>query len=49
LKDALTPAARPAGGIPFRYAKLFPDEIRMLEVDPDLARLPTRPESDKSS
>ncbi len=44
LKDALTPAERAAGGIPFRYAKLFPDESELLEADPYLARLPARPE-----
>jgi hypothetical protein len=43
LKDALTPAERAAGGVPFRYAQLFPDEIAMLEADPYLARLPARP------
>ena len=44
LKDALTPAERSAGGIRFRYARLFPDEIALLEADPDLALLPARPE-----
>jgi hypothetical protein len=43
LKDALTAAERTAGGISFRYAKLYPDEKRMLDADPDLALLPARP------
>lgn len=46
LKDALTPAERAAGGIRFRYARLFPDESALLEADPDLALLPARPERD---
>jgi hypothetical protein len=46
LKDALTPAERANGSIPFRYAKLFPDEIGMLEADPFLAKLPARPEGE---
>jgi hypothetical protein len=49
LKDALTPAERAAGGIRFRYARLSPDEIEMLEADPDLAMLPARPERQKPS
>lgn len=43
LKDALTAEERAAGGITFRYAKLYPDEKRMLDADPDLALLPVRP------
>lgn len=49
LKDALTPVERASGGIPFRYAKLFPDEIRMLEADPYLAKLPARPKGEGSA
>jgi hypothetical protein len=43
LKDALSPAERAGGGISFRYARLFPDEVALLEADPDLAVLPARP------
>jgi hypothetical protein len=49
LKDALTPAERAAGGIRFRYARLFPGEIEMLEADPDLAMLPARTGRQKPS
>jgi hypothetical protein len=42
IKDALTPAERAGGGIPFRYARLFPDEMAMIEADPNLALLPDR-------
>lgn len=48
IKDALTPAERAAGGIPFRYARLFPDEMALIEADPELALLPARPEAEKS-
>jgi hypothetical protein len=48
LKDALTPAERAAGGIPFRYARLFPDEMALINADPELALLPTRPRPEKS-
>jgi hypothetical protein len=44
LKDALTPTERSAGGIPFRYARLFPDEMALIDADPELALLPARPE-----
>lgn len=44
IKDALTPAERAAGGIPFRYARLFPDEMALIDADPELALLPARPE-----
>ncbi|MFL5832693.1 MAG: hypothetical protein ACJ76B_01760 [Solirubrobacterales bacterium] len=47
IKDALTPAERAAGGIPFRYARLFPDEMAMINADPELALLPARPEPEK--
>lgn len=47
LKDSLTPAERAAGGIRFRYATLFPDEVETLEADPDLAALPARPDRRK--
>jgi hypothetical protein len=43
LKDALTAEDRAAGGITFRYAKLYPDEIKLLDADRDLALLPPRP------
>lgn len=43
LKESLTPSERANGGIRFRYAKLFPDEVELLEADPDLATLPARP------
>jgi len=49
VKDALTPAERSAGGIRFRYARLFPEEVAMLEADPDLALLPARPPQEGSS
>jgi hypothetical protein len=48
IKDALTPAERAAGGIPFRYARLFPEEMAMIDADPELALLPARPEAEKS-
>ncbi|HZY72151.1 MAG TPA: hypothetical protein VFE22_03480 [Edaphobacter sp.] len=47
IKDALTPTERAAGGIPFRYARLFPDEMAMIDGDPELALLPARPEAEK--
>ena len=47
LKDALTPVERARGGIPFRYVKVFADEIELLEADPYLAKLPARPEREK--
>lgn len=48
IKDALTPAERAAGGISFRYARLFPDEMALIDVDPELALLPARPEPEES-
>jgi len=42
LKDALTPAERAAGGIPFRMAIGTPDELALLDSNPDLAVLPAR-------
>lgn len=45
LRHALTPAELASGGIRFRYAKLYPDEIEMLDDDSDLAMLPPRPPS----
>lgn len=46
IRDAFTPAERAAGGIPFRYARLFPDEMALIDADPELALLPARPESE---
>jgi hypothetical protein len=44
LKDTLTAAERAAGGISFRYcAKVSPEELAILNSDPDLALLPARP------
>jgi hypothetical protein len=48
VKDALTPAERAAGGIPFHYARLFPDEMALISADPELALLPARPKSEES-
>jgi len=48
IKDALTAAERAAGGIPFRYARLFPDEMALINADPELALLPARPEPEES-
>ncbi len=48
LKDALTPDELANGGIRFRYGKFFPEEIELLESDPHLAVLPTRPRSEDS-
>jgi hypothetical protein len=42
LKDALTPAERAAGRIPFRMAAGTYEEFALLDADPDLARLPAR-------
>jgi hypothetical protein len=42
LKDALSPRELASGGIRFRYAKLYPDEIKLLDEDPRLALLPAR-------
>jgi hypothetical protein len=36
------------GGIPFHYARLFPDEITLIHADPELALLPARPEPEES-
>jgi hypothetical protein len=44
LKYALTATERAAGGITFRYAKLHPDEVALLDADLDLALLPAREE-----
>jgi hypothetical protein len=49
LKDALTAEERAAGGISFRYAKLYPDEKKLLDADPDLALLPARPKQPAQS
>lgn len=48
IKDALTPAERAAGGIPFRYVRLFPDEMALINADPELVLLPARPEPEES-
>lgn len=48
IKDALTPAERAAGGIPFRYARLLPDEMALISADPELALLPARPEPEEN-
>lgn len=45
LKHGLTADQVAAGGIQFRYAKLYPDEVEMLNADPELASLPARPRS----
>src|SRR5439155_1338552 len=42
LKDAFTVSEIASGAIPFRLAKLFPDERKALDADPDLALLPER-------
>lgn len=42
LKDALTSVERAAGAIPFRMAVGTPEELKMLQADPDLALLPAR-------
>lgn len=43
IKDTLSAEERAAGGISFRYARLYPDEMEMLDADPELAKLPARP------
>lgn len=42
IKDTLSAEERAAGGITFRYARLYPDESEMLDADPELAELPAR-------
>ena len=42
LKDAFTSSEIAAGAIPFRLAKLFPDEREALDADPSLAVLAAR-------
>lgn len=48
LKDALTPAKRAARRNPVRYARLFPDEMALIDADPELALLPARPDPEES-
>jgi hypothetical protein len=48
LKDALTPEERAAGGIPFRMAIGTPEELALLDSDPDRAVLPARPSPQES-
>lgn len=46
LKDGFTTEELAAGAIRFRYAKVYPDEIELLQADPQLAKL--RPRADLS-
>ena len=45
LKDGFTPEELAAGAIRFRYAKVSLDEVELLEDDPQLAKLPRRPDA----
>ena len=48
LKDAHTKQEIAAGAIPWRMTLAYPDEVALLDADPELALLPSRPAAPRS-